>query len=225
MTQVWGPLGWMTLHSISTIYPDNPTEDDKTILKRFMKSFEDTISCPSCKGHFIDMSNVYKSRVPTWLNSRIDFFTFICIAHNTVNKRLDKPRPKTLLESFETFKNNTVHTSAAEFRQKYIQYLNRNWTKEMSGDSMIMMARVKEMKAINDSYWTPRDSNLESFVIQDTPVDTLTGTPAGTPAQVDVLTPIPQSNERTRVGPNNPNYATLPNVRIGLRGGRLRLIR
>jgi hypothetical protein len=224
MTQVWGPLGWMTLHSISTIYPDNPTDDDKTILKRFMKSFEETISCPSCKGHFIDISNVYKSRVPSWLNSRIDFFTFICIAHNTVNKRLDKPKPKTLSECLQTFKNNTVHTSASEFRQKYIQYLTRNWTKEFSGDSMMMVTLVKEMKNINDSYWTPRDSNLESLVIPETLEVIPEGNTGGRPT-VDVLTPIPQSNERTRVGINNPNYATLPNVRIGLRGGRLRLIR
>jgi hypothetical protein len=210
MTQVWGPLGWMTLHSISTIYPDNPTQDDKAILKRFMKTFEETISCPTCKGHFVSISNVYKSRFPSWLDSRNEFFLYICRAHNTVNARLDKPRPQTLADSLETFKNNTVHTSASVFRQKYIQYLTQNWTKEFSGDSMMMVTLVKEMKTINDSYWNNRDDTLDSFVITQ---------------EFDVLTPIPESGDRTKVGGNIPNFAMMPNIRIGFQGGRLKLAR
>ena len=208
MTSVWGPLGWMTLHSVSSIYPDNPSDDDKQIAKKFLSAFEETISCPSCKGHFSALVNTYRLRNPNWLDSRYDFFLFVCRAHNTVNSRLDKPRPKTLTESLQLFKNNTVHTSASGFRQKYIQYLISNWSKEMTGDSMMMMSRVKELKKINDEYWNLRDGNLDSFIIL---------------ADTDVLTPVPEDPRRTNVGGNVPNFAVMPNIRIGFQGGKLKL--
>jgi len=208
MTSVWGPLGWMTLHSVSSIYPDNPSDDDKQIAKKFLSAFEETISCPSCKGHFSALVNTYRSRNPNWLDSRYDFFLFVCRAHNTVNSRLDKPRPKTLTESLQLFKNNIVHTSASGFRQKYIQYLISNWSKEMTGDSMMMMSRVKELKKINDEYWNLRDGNLDSFIIL---------------ADTDVLTPVPEDPRRTNVGGNVPNFAVMPNIRIGFQGGKLQL--
>ena len=210
MTSLWGPLGWMTLHSISTIYPDNPTQDDKEIVKRFMNAFQECISCPSCKSHFKSLVNTYRSSIPTWLDSRYDFFLFVCRAHNTVNNRLDKPKAKSLVESLTTFKNNTVNTSPAEFRQKYINYLNYNWSKEMSGDSMMMLGHVRELKQINENYWNLRDSNLNSFVIL---------------AESDVLTRIPEDPARTNVGGNIPNFAIVPNIRIGFQGGRLKLTR
>ena len=208
MTSFWGPLGWMTLHSVASIYPDNPTQDDKQIAKKFLASFEETISCPSCKGHFSSLINTYRIRNPNWLDSRYDFFLFTCRAHNTVNARLDKPRPTTLTESLETFKKNIVHTSAAGFRQKYIQYLTQNWSKELTGDSMMMAARVKELKKINDEYWNLRDSNLDSFIIM---------------ANIDVLTVIPEDPRRTNAGANIPNFAIMPHIRIGFQGGRLML--
>jgi hypothetical protein len=208
MAQFWGPLGWMTLHSISSIYPDNPSEDDKKILVSFMSAFQETISCPSCKSHFTSMFAFYKSRNPNWLNSRYDFFLFVCRAHNTVNSRLDKPKPATLSESLELFKKNTVHTTPHSFREKYINYLTYNWGKELTGDSMMMMTRVKELRKINEQYWNNRDSNLESLVIL---------------ADMDVLTPIPENPTRTNVGGNVPNFAAYPNVRLGFKGGKLKL--
>jgi len=208
MTSVWGPLGWMTLHSISSIYPDNPSDDDKQIAKKFLSAFEETISCPSCKGHFSALVNTYRSRNPNWLDSRYDFFLFVCRAHNTVNSRLDKPRPKTLTESLQLFKNNTVHTSASGFRQKYIQYLTQNWSRELTGDHMMMMARVRELKKINDEYWNLRDENLNSFSIL---------------ADSDVLTVVPEDPRRTNVGGNVPNFAVMPNIKIGFQGGKLQL--
>jgi len=42
-TKIWGPLGWMTLHSISAIYPEKPSFADMEILKKFMDFFAATI--------------------------------------------------------------------------------------------------------------------------------------------------------------------------------------
>ena len=52
MTAIWGPLGWMTLHSISVCYPDNPSQHDVGILNQFMDAFTTSITCPHCKNDF-----------------------------------------------------------------------------------------------------------------------------------------------------------------------------
>jgi hypothetical protein len=40
---------------------------------------------------------------------------------------------------------------------------------------------------------------------------------------MDVLTPIPENPARTNVGGNVPNFAAYANVKIGFKGGKLRL--
>jgi hypothetical protein len=37
MTAVWGPLGWMTLHSVSTMYPEQPTQAEKTLMTTWLR--------------------------------------------------------------------------------------------------------------------------------------------------------------------------------------------
>jgi Erv1 / Alr family len=153
MTAVWGPLGWMTLHSISVCYPEEPTLEDKSVLDEFMKSFAFTITCPSCNQHFSSMFIGYKHSVPSWNNSRRDLFLAICRMHNTVNKRLDKPCPKTVGECIDSLKNATSYTSPSDFRKKYIEYLKTQWR----SNANLQIFSVDKLRKINESYWNPRD--------------------------------------------------------------------
>ena len=146
MTKLWGPLGWMTLHSISAIYPENPSQEDKLILKRFLDLFSETITCSSCKSHFKNMYQSYTIQTPTWWNSRYDLFLFIARAHNTVNLKLDKPRPSTIQESIDLLKMNTRITSGSEFRNRYIAYLINNWVREAGGEGMIQAGNARQMQ-------------------------------------------------------------------------------
>lgn len=173
-TKIWGPLGWMTLHSISLIYPEAPSYGDMQILKKFMGLFMDTISCPDCAGHFRRMFNTYTANNPSWFASKREFFLFIARAHNTVNTRIDKPRIPTVFESIETIKRNTVVTSAAIYRNNYITYLIRNWAKEQTGEGFILANSAREMMKINNEYWTPREVNISTIRI----------------AEADILRPI-----------------------------------
>jgi hypothetical protein len=199
MSKLWGPLGWMTLHSVSFIYPVNPSEAEKRIAKRFIDLFEDTISCPSCKGHFRNLKILYISMFPDYLDSRKNFALFIFRAHNTVNKRLDKPRPSTVAQCLATIKNATVHTSLANFRQAYLSYLIRNWSKENSGDGMMMIASVREMIKINNEYWSPREIAIPEL------------------EEADVLLIIERSN--VRIAPTGRIMSTS----VGFKGGKLQL--
>lgn len=159
MTKVWGPMGWMLLHSISVAYPDNPTVNEKTLLNEFMNAFGITITCANCREHFGNMFRNYKNNVPTWTNSKQDLFLAICRLHNSVNQRIVKPTPSTVAECIESLKNATAYTSQFEFRKKYIEYLWKDWSSHGVGTSYQQVAinAIKNMKKINEEYWNLKE--------------------------------------------------------------------
>ena len=172
MTKIWGPIGWMTLHSISVCYPDKPTENDKRILNEFLNSFGNTITCMNCRDHFATIFSHYKKHVATWANSRKDLFIAICRLHNTVNKRLDKPLLKTSGECLTSLIYATKNTSQSEFRQKYFEYLLRDWNTfgRSSGYHLLAISDINKMKKINEEYWKNRETPYDSleFTTDDT---------------------------------------------------------
>ena len=87
--------------------------------------------------------------------------------HNSVNIRLDKPFPKTVKESLDTLKTNTVHTSLAGFRNSYITYVLTNWTRDRSGEGMMMLGRAREMQTLNNSYWSNLEVDLNTLVFPE----------------------------------------------------------
>jgi len=207
MTNVWGPMAWMTLHSISLNYPENPTKEDKAILVRFMELFTETISCPSCKNHFQILYQSYIANNPNWASSRYNFAIFVMRAHNTVNKRLDKPVLPSVAACVSAISLNTQTTSASSFREQYLVYLLRNWTREYSADSFIAARAVREMIKINAEYWNPRNNTQQVFF-----------------PETDVVTPI----EPTKGPRGNPlpgfNRSGMPiSVGFRIRGGKLSL--
>ena len=166
-TKIWGPLGWMTLHSISAIYPEKPSYEDMQILKKFMELFAATITCPDCKNHFSKIFEAYKLSNPSWFASRSQFFLFAVRAHNTVNMRIDKPRISTVSESIRILQANTVLNSSTSYRNNYMNYLLRNWSLEHSGEAFMLAHSAREMIKINNEYWTPRDSGFADLVIPE----------------------------------------------------------
>jgi len=209
-TRLWGPLGWMTLHSVAAAYPELPTNEDKLILNKYLEAFRETISCPHCKGHFTSMFRTYRQIHPEWANTRYDFFLFVCRAHNTVNKRLDKPRIQTLQDCITALQGIVKITSATNYRIAYLNYLTNNYRSQQSGDGFIAMNYVREMRKINEEYWNPRDSNFQGLVFV---------------ASGDVLEFVPEDSSRYNIGKNLPNASRFinSNISIGFKNGRLRL--
>jgi len=179
MTKVWGPMGWMTLHSISVAYPDNPSESDKSILNKFMDSFGLTITCAICRQHFGTMFGGYKKSVPSWANSKQDLFLAICRLHNTVNQRLDKPVPKTVSECIASLKTATTYTSQFDFRNKYIEYLHRDWIRFGRGSNYQTVAfnAIQNMRKINEDYWNSREVSYSNVNISEANVVTYPNQP------------------------------------------------
>jgi hypothetical protein len=165
MTARWGPLGWMTLHSISALYPDEPTGSDKQILNEFMDAFAATITCVHCRNDFGNMFSSYKKNIPSWSNSKRDLFLAICRMHNTLNKRLDKPIPKSVAECISFLINATKYTNQTTFRKNYIEYLFRDWNIYGRGTHYLNIAisNAKKMLKINEEYWNTKEVSYDSL--------------------------------------------------------------
>ena len=209
MTSIWGPLGWMTLHSVSLLYPENPSEADKQIVKRFVDLLRDTITCPHCQSHFKIIYGNYVNSHPEWRNSKFDLFLFIARAHNTVNNRLSKPKPASVQECLDAYRSATKNTSGKGFRQAYINYLLRNYGREMSGEGYMHAAEVREMKKIIEEYWNNKtDESTSSFQMD-----------------ANVLELINESTGRMNVMSSRGTLTEISTKQfnIGLRGGRFRL--
>ena len=69
MTLIWGPVMWLTMHTVSFNYPVNPSEQDKRNYKQFFGSLKNTLPCGKCRENLkknlrkVPMTNkVFKNR-------------------------------------------------------------------------------------------------------------------------------------------------------------------
>ena len=192
----------MTLHSVSFNYPDQPSAHETAIASRFLDLFADTISCNACKLHFKTMRAIYASLYPHYLSSKTEFAYFVFRAHNTVNKRIDKPRCSTVTECLDAVRNATANTSLSQFRASYMLYLTQNWARDTSGDGRIMHSHVRELIKINNEYWSLRETSIPNL------------------PEADVLTPIEKGGARASFRPEGTTFVS---SNIGFRLGKLRL--
>jgi hypothetical protein len=109
------------------------------------------------------MLQTYRVVHPEYLHSKQNFFLFVVRAHNTVNKRLDKPTVKSVAEALTTLQAATVVTSPAEYRQKYIDYLKRTWGTDHSANGLFAGQKIRELEKINREYWNHRETSYVQF--------------------------------------------------------------
>jgi hypothetical protein len=167
MTAVWGPLGWMTLHSVATCYPENPVQTEKELMYSWLDMFRDTITCPHCQQHFSNMLATYRASFPNMLSSRQEFVLFTFRAHNAVNRRLKKPMYSSVEECMNTLKNNIKNTNAKNYRISYINHITRHWKTFQDVTGIVAMKKINEMKKIDIEYIQPRDTNFEVNITPD----------------------------------------------------------
>lgn len=160
MTAIWGPLGWMTLHSTAFAYPESPTSSERELMYTWLDMFRDTITCPSCKGHFTTMLANYRAQFPNMLQSRHEFVMFTFRAHNAVNKRLNKPVYSSVEECVSTLRNNVKTRTARDYRISYINHITRHWRTLQDINGIVSLKKIAEMKRIETEYVSARDTNF-----------------------------------------------------------------
>ena len=196
MTAIWGPLGWMTLHSVATSYPEVPTPAEKQLMVTWLDLFRDTITCPSCRDHFTDMLAAYRKQYPHMLNSRQNFAVATFRMHNAVNRRLQKPIYSSVEECMATLKNNIRTRSAFDYRVSYNNHILRYWRTQQDTAGLVALKKVYQMKKIEIEYISERDTKFEVTIQPDIvvlPSDVMTTKSGNTEVQTPRFGKIPNS--------------------------------
>lgn len=210
MTTVWGPLGWITLHSVATSYPDRPTDAEQTLMYSWLDKFRDTITCSYCRGHFTELLGRYRTLFPNMLSSRQEFAVFTFRAHNAVNARLLKPVYSSIDECMSTLRKATEHTSARDFRVSYINHIMRNWRSFQDISGISAVKKILEMQKVEMEYIASRDTKFQVALTPDVVI-----LPSG------ALTAAPEPGTRPRF---NPQLAPAQ-PRFRITGGGIRIQR
>jgi hypothetical protein len=208
MTSIWGPLGWMTLHSVASCYPDTPTQSEITLTQTWLDMFQSTITCPSCKEHFGTALAGYRRSYPQMLGSRSEFLLFTFRVHNSVNRRLNKPIHTTVAACFETLRNNVKTRPARDYRAAYLNHIRRHWRTMQDASGFTALKKINEMTKIDIEYTRRRENNFEADIPEDVVV---------LPGQA-FASPTDEAPPPIRVDPR-----TAP--RMGLSGGRFQIRR
>jgi len=85
-TEFWGPSGWLFLHTLTFIYPEKPSYNDKVKIEKFMKNVSYILPCKYCRSSF----NNYTKSLPItdFLDTREKMIEWLYKIHNKVNKKL-----------------------------------------------------------------------------------------------------------------------------------------
>ena len=81
-----GRRTWALLHSITNTFPDNPSNEDKNMMKKFLYGLARSYPCKVCGGHLLKMLD--KKGIK--MDNKKEFINYICNIHNIVNKVLNK---------------------------------------------------------------------------------------------------------------------------------------
>ena len=160
MTSIWGPMGWMTLHSVATCYPESPTQSEQALMSTWLDLFRDTITCPHCREHFGTMLSAYRASFPSMLRSRQDFAVFSFRAHNAVNRRLRKPFQTSVAECLTTLQSNVTSRTASDYRVSYLNHVMRYWRTWQDVTGIVALKKIAEMRTIESTYIQPRETNF-----------------------------------------------------------------
>jgi hypothetical protein len=213
MTAVWGPLGWMTLHSVSTLYPERPTQQEKDLMTMWLGLFEGTITCPHCQSHFQLMHANYRAKYPGYLDSRQAFAMFAFRCHNVVNARLSKPVYSTLEECLSILRSNLKTRTAQDYRISYVNHIMRYWGGIQDTSGITSLKKTLELKKIEIDYFGPRDTKFEVSLVDEgvvIPRQWVEHSPGAHPAEPPAHRLLPRATAGARAG-------------IRVLGGRIRL--
>lgn len=148
----------MTLHSAAHNYPEVPSPAERQLVSEWLNLFQETITCPSCRSHFTELLSQYRSTYPDFLNSKRGLILFSYRAHNTVNRRLDKPVYNTSEACEEVYIRNITARSGQDYRVAYLNHIMRNWRSMFDVAGIIGVRKVQEMMKIETEYWSLRNS-------------------------------------------------------------------
>ncbi len=89
MTSIWGPDFWKVINHVTTNYPDNPTNEDKTTHYDFFNNIGKVLPCNKCRNNY--QTHFDNTELNNGLNSKNDLINYVINFHNKVNKSIGNP--------------------------------------------------------------------------------------------------------------------------------------
>ena len=114
---IWGPHAWFFLHSVSLMYPEHPSEQDKHNYFNFFIQLKNVLPCIICRQNY--NNHLIKYPLKKSLNSREDLARWLVNIHNEVNK-IHKKKQYTYEEVLQMYK---------DIYNEKIRYKVNNYTK------------------------------------------------------------------------------------------------
>ena len=110
--KIWGPSGWLFLHTITFNYPINPTQDQKIKHKELFENLKYTLPCARCAQHY--SNNFKKYSLDEALQTRDKLINWLIDIHNEVNKKNGKriysyDEVKKIYSDMYSIKNNQIN--------------------------------------------------------------------------------------------------------------------
>lgn len=127
-TRLWGPIFWMTLHTVSFNYPETPTYLEKRHHYDFFNTIQYILPCTVCREHY--QRNFKQYPLETYLDTKKTLIQWVIMIHNEVNNANKKeviPLPA-ILKTFESIYGNITKTTNLQERYaRMIEYLFPNY--------------------------------------------------------------------------------------------------
>lgn len=89
--EIFGPHLWFILHTMSINYPQNPTYEQKQMMRNLILSLPIMLPCLQCQKHCSEYIQTNINKIDYALSSNTELFKFFVDFHNNVNKRKNKP--------------------------------------------------------------------------------------------------------------------------------------
>lgn len=87
-TLFWGPDGWLFLHTLTYLYPDKPSFNDKYRTVEFFKNVAFILPCKYCRASFLRYSNSLP--INKFLDNKELLTDWLYRIHNKVNGKLKR---------------------------------------------------------------------------------------------------------------------------------------
>ena len=161
ITTIWGPPGWLFLHSVTFGYPEtiNPNNEEhilyKEEMKKFFTSLGNILPCKLCRKSYNEYINESDTLLDdNALSSRLNLVRWFYKIHNKVNQKLNVD-PNTI-PSFQDFYN------------RYEMYRAKCVTKNKTKGCIQPKDKIKKHSHINIVDEFGNDYTVDTTINDDT---------------------------------------------------------
>ncbi len=125
LTTIWGPNLWKSLHCISFVYPDNPTESEKQHYKTYFQTLKYVLPCCICRKHFTEHTQLgAKFEITDKIfNNKTTLTKWLFELHNCVNESLGMKYDITYEDVCNKY-NSYIADCNMSIEKKTIAYIN-----------------------------------------------------------------------------------------------------